>query len=173
MRRLERSRGRSEEEESVFVTMTDMTISFLLIIMILLAFFATLLNDDETVAVSVYDRVRQERDDFRVENEGLLSSLEALEAELARVISELVRTTSNLNAVTSERDRLSREMKQLRDVNEALQAQACGMDATSPVTHCAKVIFHCCSRADLDLARQRPLVAPALLTPTPWVPFVA
>lgn len=123
MRRLERSRGRSEEEESVFVTMTDMTISFLLIIMILLAFFATLLNDDETVAVSVYDRVRQERDDFRVENQGLLYSLEALEAELARVISELVRTTSNLNAVTSERDRLSREMKQLRDVNEALQAQ--------------------------------------------------
>ena len=55
MRRLERSRGRAEEEESVFVTMTDMTISFLLIIMILLAFFATLLNDDETVAVSVYE----------------------------------------------------------------------------------------------------------------------
>ena len=41
MRRLERNRARGEEEESVFVTMTDMTISFLLIIMILLAFFAT------------------------------------------------------------------------------------------------------------------------------------
>ena len=40
MRQLERKKVQKEEEESVFVTMTDMTISFLLIIMILLAFFA-------------------------------------------------------------------------------------------------------------------------------------
>jgi flagellar motor protein MotB len=123
MRRLERSRARSEEEESVFVTMTDMTISFLLIIMILLAFFATLLNDDETVPVSVYEVVRQERDDLRVENRNLLSSVEALEAELARLRSVLARVTSELEAVTSERDRLSREIGQLRDANEALEAE--------------------------------------------------
>lgn len=128
MRRLERSRGRAEEEESVFVTMTDMTISFLLIIMILLAFFATLLNDDETVAVSVYERVRQERDDLRIENQELLSSLETLQTELARVTTELVRATSNLNAVTSERDRLRRELEQLRDANEALQARVIDLE---------------------------------------------
>lgn len=116
MRRLERGRARSEEEESVFVTMTDMTISFLLIIMILLAFFATLLNDDETVAVSVYERVRQERDVLRVENQDLRDAVAAVEAELAQVRTQL-------DMVTDERDRLRGELIQLRDVNEALQAQ--------------------------------------------------
>lgn len=116
MRRLERGRARSEEEESVFVTMTDMTISFLLIIMILLAFFATLLNDDETVAVSVYERVRQERDVLRVENQDLRDTVAAVEAELAQVRTQL-------DMVTDERDLLRGELIQLRDVNEALQAQ--------------------------------------------------
>ncbi|WP_282092874.1 OmpA family protein [Epibacterium ulvae] len=116
MRRLERNRARAEEEESVFVTMTDMTISFLLIIMILLAFFATQLNDDETVPLTAYERVRQERDDLRVENQSLRSSVEALEAELARV-------TSDLETVTAERDRLRSELDQLRDENEALRTR--------------------------------------------------
>jgi len=116
MRRLERGRARSEEEESVFVTMTDMTISFLLIIMILLAFFATLLNDDETVAVSVYERVRQERDVLRAENQDLRDTVAAVEAELAQVRTQL-------DMVTDERDLLRGELIQLRDVNEALQAQ--------------------------------------------------
>jgi chemotaxis protein MotB len=96
--------------------MTDMTISFLLIIMILLAFFATLLNDDETVAVSVYERVRQERDVLRVENQDLRDAVEEVEAELARVRTQL-------DMITDERDRLRGELIQLRDVNEALQAR--------------------------------------------------
>ena len=121
MRRLERNRARAEEEESVFVTMTDMTISFLLIIMILLAFFATQLNDDETVPLTAYERVRQERDDLRVENQGLRSSVEALEAELARV-------TSELETVTAERDRLRSQLDQLRDENEALQARVAELE---------------------------------------------
>lgn len=116
MRRLERNRARAEEEESVFVTMTDMTISFLLIIMILLAFFATQLNNDETVPLTAYERVRQERDELRVENRDLQASVEVLEAELARV-------RSDLEVVTAERDRLRDDLDQLREENEALQAQ--------------------------------------------------
>ncbi len=42
-------RRREEEEESVFVSMTDMTISFLIILMILLAFFASRFTDDDMV----------------------------------------------------------------------------------------------------------------------------
>lgn len=116
MRRLERNRARAEEEESVFVTMTDMTISFLLIIMILLAFFATQLNNDETIPLTAYERVRQERDELRVENRDLQASVEVLEAELARV-------RSDLEVVTAERDRLRDDLDQLREENEALQAQ--------------------------------------------------
>lgn len=121
MRRLERNRARAEEEESVFVTMTDMTISFLLIIMILLAFFATQLNDDETVPLTAYERVRQERDDLRVENQDLRASVQVLEAELARV-------TSELETVAAERDRLRSELDQLRDENEALRTRVAELE---------------------------------------------
>lgn len=121
MRRLERNRTRAEEEESVFVTMTDMTISFLLIIMILLAFFATQLNDDESVPLTAYERVRQERDELRVENQDLRASVKALEAELARV-------TSELETVTAERDRLLSELDQLRDENEELRARVAELE---------------------------------------------
>jgi chemotaxis protein MotB len=121
MRRLERNRARAEEEESVFVTMTDMTISFLLIIMILLAFFATQLNDDETVPLTAYERVRQERDELRVENEDLRASVQVLEAELARV-------TSELETVAAERDRLRSELDQLRDENEALRTRVAELE---------------------------------------------
>lgn len=151
MRRLERTRARAEEEESVFVTMTDMTISFLLIIMILLAFFATQLNDDETVPLTAYERVRKERDDLRAENEDLRASLQAVEAKLAQVQTELISMTVErnqlldelnrlrtalkmrekelarieveLSAVTAERDRLLNDLAELRAENETLRNQ--------------------------------------------------
>ena len=116
MRRLERNRARAEEEESVFVTMTDMTISFLLIIMILLAFFATQLDDDETVPLATYEEVRAERDAVRLENEDLRASVEALEAELAEVRAQL-------DAVSADRDRLLEEVAALRERIRALEAQ--------------------------------------------------
>lgn len=118
MRRLGRNRAHSDEEESVFVTMTDMTISFLLIIMILLAFFATQLNDDEdeTVPLNTYERVLQERDSLKVKNKELSSALAAVEIELARVQDELV-------SMTAERNQLRNEIVQLKSALEALEAE--------------------------------------------------
>jgi flagellar motor protein MotB len=55
MRNGARRQHREEEEESAFVSMTDMTVSFLFIIMILLAFFASQFNPEETVLKSDYD----------------------------------------------------------------------------------------------------------------------
>lgn len=122
MRRLERNRAHAEEEESVFVTMTDMTISFLLIIMILLAFFATQLNNDETVPLSAYERVRQERDDLRIENTDLRLSRDELRDKLSRVRTEL-------DNVTAERDRLLVERDVLRDDKERLEAMVADLEA--------------------------------------------
>lgn len=116
MRRLERNRDRGEEEESVFVTMTDMTISFLLIIMILLAFFATQLNNDESVPLAAYERVRLERDNLSAENEKLLSDIQTLEAKVAELEFALA-------TVTDERDRLLLERDGLRNEIEYLSAQ--------------------------------------------------
>ena len=50
-----RNRPRDEEGESVFVSMTDLTVSFLFIILILLAFFATQYKPEETVSRDEYD----------------------------------------------------------------------------------------------------------------------
>ena len=114
MRRLERNRARAEEEESVFVTMTDMTISFLLIIMILLAFFATQLSSDDTVPISAYERVQQERDELRLETRELRIIVETLQAEVARL-------SAALEQVTSERDELARQLALLRRERDKLQ----------------------------------------------------
>jgi chemotaxis protein MotB len=94
--------------------MTDMTISFLLIIMILLAFFATQLNNDDTVPLTAYERVHQERDELQVENRDLRVSVEVLKAELSRV-------QSDLEAVTAERDQLVEEIARLREKFEKLK----------------------------------------------------
>ena len=116
MRRLGRNRARGEDEESVFVTMTDMTISFLLIIMILLAFFATMLNDDETISLSSYEQVRQERDELREENESLRAVISVFEAELAQV-------RIDLGTITTERDQLNVKNEMLIVLISDLKAQ--------------------------------------------------
>lgn len=59
MRHPFRRRRGEEEEESVFISMTDMTIGFLFIVIILLAFFATQISPGETVPKQLLD----ERDD--------------------------------------------------------------------------------------------------------------
>lgn len=122
MRRLGRNRAQAEEEESVFVTMTDMTISFLLIIMILLAFFATQLNTDDTVSKSAYERVKEERDLLRAENEDLRATLE-------EVRSEVVRLSLELETVTSERDLLRAAVDRLEAENETLRILVSDLEA--------------------------------------------
>ena len=116
MRRLGRKGVHSDEEESVFVTMTDMTISFLLIIMILLAFFATQLHEDETVPLRTYERVRQERDNLRVKNQGLSKALNAVAIKLESVQGELI-------SMTAERNRVRYEFDQLSSTLESLEAE--------------------------------------------------
>lgn len=60
MRGANKARRHEEEEESVFVSMADLTISFLFILMILLAFFATRLNVSDTVPKDEYDHLKKE-----------------------------------------------------------------------------------------------------------------
>lgn len=114
MRRLGRNRAQAEEEESVFVTMTDMTISFLLIIMILLAFFATQLNTDDTVPLSAYERVKQERDLLRAAVDRLEAENETLRIRVSDLEAENERLREELEALQAELERLQR----LREVNQ-------------------------------------------------------
>jgi flagellar motor protein MotB len=57
-----RHRGHEEDEESAFVSMTDMTVGFLFVVMILLAFFASEFKNTQTVALDVFDRLQQKYD---------------------------------------------------------------------------------------------------------------
>lgn len=91
VRSFRRNRIQAEEEESVFVTMTDMTISFLLIVMILLAFFATLLNTDDTVPRFQYDQI--------------LMKYRESQAEIVRLERLLEERTTERDDAVLERDR--------------------------------------------------------------------
>lgn len=82
-----RKRSHEEEEESVFVSMTDMTVSFLFIVMVLLAFFASRYNDKNTVPREEYEQAVQARDktieDLRAEV-ALLKQVDPLEQYMSQ-----------------------------------------------------------------------------------------
>lgn len=154
MRGLVRRRTQEDEEESVFVTMTDMTISFLLIVMILLAFFATQLSSQDTVPRDQFNVIlndlREARADIRrleAERDAALEALDAaisernaaieerdrLRAENADLLARIIELEAlvdqlqrDLDAVTAERDDLLERLSRLQQINplEAYLAQA-------------------------------------------------
>lgn len=89
-----RRRLEEEEEESAFVSMTDMTVSFLFIVMILLAFFASQYSGD-AVPKPIYD-------DAVAENRRLeellkkLSAVDPLESYLLMSASQRLQILENL-----------------------------------------------------------------------------
>ncbi|RVT73861.1 OmpA family protein [Agrobacterium tumefaciens] len=71
------ARRQEEEEESVFISMADMTISFLFILMILLAFFASQFNVSDTVPRSLYDTLKGEKDRLQRDIDAIAKIVEA------------------------------------------------------------------------------------------------
>src|SRR5210317_970114 len=98
MRSLGRKRKDEEEEESVFVPMTDMTVSFLFIVMILLAFFAVQFSDEDNVPRSIYEEVVAERNDLIDEVATLNDKIDNLE----KFIKELQLENTNLKNQNQE-----------------------------------------------------------------------
>lgn len=96
-----RRRQHEDEEESAFVSMTDMTVSFLFIVMILLAFFASQLHDKDNVPRKEHDRVVRERNSLQAEVDSLKAQLKKLkdnpiEAYLGAVAIERRRILQDL-----------------------------------------------------------------------------
>ncbi len=101
-----------EEEESAFVSMTDMTVSFLFIVMLLLAFFASQYSETDTVSRSTYDVVVSEREQARAEIERLkalladkdlkINELSAQNVELQDKISELQKRIAELEEIIAK-----------------------------------------------------------------------
>lgn len=106
MRAQARRAAHVEEEESAFVSMTDMTVGFLFIIMILLTFFASQINDAEVVPKERFESMRLERDRW-----------EALATEREQMI---VKLEAEKRALVDERDTL---VLHLRTAQSALEVQ--------------------------------------------------
>ena len=116
-------RRHEDEEESAFVSMTDMTVSFLFIVMILLAFFASQLHDPDKVPRADFDRVVRERDDLSKQNAALSQEVQAqaatikqkdariqeLEDELKRLSARAIETY--LTAVAEQRKQLLEQLQ--------------------------------------------------------------
>lgn len=113
-RRLHRQ---EEEEESAFVSMTDMTVSFLFIVMIMLAFFASQIRDDDTVLRSTYDADIQARDDRIAQ---LTKDVGAREQTIKALTAELARLRQLLETAASKARLSEAQADQIRQ----LQAQA-------------------------------------------------
>lgn len=107
-----------EEEESAFISMTDMTVSFLFVIMILLAFFATQIAPKDTVPKVEYEKVRKDLEERDAQVASLLSQLEVFR----------MKGSESLPWLMSERDRLTKEVaaltKELERTREAVGAKA-------------------------------------------------
>lgn len=75
MRGSSRRRQHEDEEESAFVSMTDLTVSFLFIIMILLAYSASKMSSSQAVPKASYDAVVAQRDSIAREKARLEDEL--------------------------------------------------------------------------------------------------
>lgn len=87
MRAAFRRRGREDEDESAFVSMTDMTVSFLFILMIMLAFFANQYNPEESVTRPEFDGVVVQRDEAQTDLATALAIIEMQKQQVAEVDS--------------------------------------------------------------------------------------
>jgi flagellar motor protein MotB len=134
MRNLRRSNREEEEEESVFVPMTDMTVSFLFILMILLAFFAVRFSDKDTVPRSVHEELRNEfnkvsleRDNLIIERDNLLAEIERLKPAIEQLlaqIEDLKEENAELREQIRERDeRIEELLAKIEELQRKLNEQ--------------------------------------------------
>jgi outer membrane protein OmpA-like peptidoglycan-associated protein len=124
MRHAFRQRLSEEEEESVFVSMTDMTVSFLFIVMILLAFFATQIAPGETVPKHKLEEAERIIDERDVQISQLLEELQSYRTGDPSIIPRL----------QAENARLEVRIRELEEDIEAIHAELDLADGDNAVT---------------------------------------
>src|SRR5262245_27600894 len=136
MRGGQRTPHSEDEEESAFISMTDMTVGFLFVIMILLAFFATQIAPKDTVPRDEYDKIANALREREKQVASLLSELEWYRGTGDQSIASLLRERGELlQKLEAQQDELlairnalnlglaadiANEIKQLRDENSRL-----------------------------------------------------
>lgn len=135
-----RVQHQEEEEESAFVSMTDMTVSFLFVVMLLLAFFASQYSESDTVSRTLYEEVVVQRDSARqqiealrnlvTEKEKIIEVQSALVERLGDEIADLKRKIAELEEVIAKSKKpdpleayLTRSAAERRRILETLRDQ--------------------------------------------------
>lgn len=91
--------ARNEEDESVFVSMTDIMISLLFVVIILMAFFAMQIRATEPmIARSIYDSAVSERDIKIAQRDTIIQELRQELADLRQREQELIKENRELRA---------------------------------------------------------------------------
>jgi len=122
-----------EEEESAFVSMTDMTVGFLFIMMILLAFFASQMRDPDAVSKREFDHVVAQRDEFerdrdewRARAETRAERIIELETLLEQLRLEKAELLKQVTTLETERDQLAKSLDdaqvRISELERALEA---------------------------------------------------
>jgi outer membrane protein OmpA-like peptidoglycan-associated protein len=113
-----------EEEESAFVSMTDMTVGFLFIMMILLAFFASQILEPDAVSKEVHDAVITERDywkDIAETQADVIADLEdlseELQAQLVAMMNRIIVFQQQIIEKDLEIARLNAELELLKQID--------------------------------------------------------
>lgn len=105
-----RVQHQEEEEESAFVSMTDMTVSFLFIVMLLLAFFASQYSENDTVSRTIYEDVVAERD----------TALEEIEKLRALVSEKEKRIEEQSVEIDRQRDEITQLQQKIAELEEII-----------------------------------------------------
>lgn len=116
-----RTRYREEEEESAFVSMTDMTVSFLFIIILLLAYFAQQYSEKDTVPRPIHEEVVTQRNNAQEQVKQLQQLIERHEATIARLHEEIDAKQAEIKKLEEDVARLQNEIKRLREALERLR----------------------------------------------------
>ncbi|MEZ5807910.1 MAG: OmpA family protein [Zhengella sp.] len=118
MRAQARRAAREEEEESAFVSMTDMTVGFLFIIMIMLAFFASqTLQTNDMVSRAAYEKVLSERNTLSEKLIAARLRIQELEEKLDEIQKTLSERDTEIKKLKVEIERLKRQLEQLKKVD--------------------------------------------------------
>ncbi|MGH2341594.1 OmpA family protein [Segnochrobactraceae bacterium EtOH-i3] len=107
MRLGSRRRRHEEEDESAFVSMTDMTVSFLFIVIILLAFFASQLQDDDMVSRARFETVQGERDTARADVIVRTDERDVARSDVARLEETVAARDARIRELEEQLRRLS------------------------------------------------------------------
>jgi flagellar motor protein MotB len=105
-----RVQHQEEEEESAFVSMTDMTVSFLFIVMLLLAFFASQYSENDTVSRTIHEEVVAERD----------TALEEIEKLRALVSEKEKRIDEQSAEIDKQRDEITQLEQKIAELEEII-----------------------------------------------------